>query len=97
MNRLAETASIALKLRYTTMLPTPETIQRAAEILRQIEALQSELTGLFGANANPSAPKRRGRPPGSGKRRKMSDEGKAKIAAAAKARWARFRAQKAGK
>jgi hypothetical protein len=40
--------------------------------------------------------KRRGRPPGSGlKRGGMSAEGRARIAAAAKARWARVRAEKA--
>jgi len=89
------------------MIPTPDTIQRAAEILRQIEGLQGELAGLFGGGSLVGEPKRRGRPPGSGKaakatapdgttkkRRRMSAEGRARIAAAAKARWAKFHAEK---
>lgn len=93
------------------MIPTTETIQRAAEILRQIESLQAELAGLFGGGSVVAAPKRRGRPPGSGKaaagalalegapkkRRKMSAEGRARIATAAKARWAKFHAEKTAK
>jgi hypothetical protein len=39
--------------------------------------------------------KKRGRPPGSGKKKRgMSDEGKARVAAAQKARWAKIRAEK---
>lgn len=88
------------------MIPTTDTIQRAAEILRQIESLQAELAGLFGGG-DAAVPKRRGRPPGSGmaaaapatqgstKKRRMSAEGRARIAAAAKARWAKFHAEKA--
>jgi hypothetical protein len=89
------------------MIPTTETIQRAAEILRQIESLQAELAGLFGGGSILTAPKRRGRPPGSGKaappapapqgstkKRRMSAEGRARIAAAAKARWAKFHAER---
>lgn len=95
---------------------SPETLQRAKQIIDSIESLQSELAGLFGASVSVAAPaKRRGRPPGSGKRsvaavaaasapggkqrRNMSAEGRARIAAAAKARWARFRSEqkKAGK
>lgn len=89
------------------MIPTADTLQRASEIIRQIEALQSELAGLFGGTSK-STGKRRGRPPGpgkasanqnreSGKRRgprTMSPEARAKIAAAQKARWAKFRAGK---
>lgn len=89
------------------MIPTVDTIQRAAEILRQIEALSAELADLVGGVGSPAktAPKRRGRPPGSGKakeaaqapvgikrRHHMSSEGRARIAAASKARWARFHA-----
>ena len=86
------------------MIPTSDTIQRATEILRQIEALQAELAGLFGG-VSAAAPKRRGRPPGSVKapaapalegstkrRRRMSAEGRARIAAGAKARWEKYRA-----
>ncbi|MGE4183153.1 MAG: hypothetical protein AB7J34_25320 [Limisphaerales bacterium] len=87
------------------MIPTADTLQRANEIIRQIEARQSELASLFSGSGKPAA-KRRGRPPGpgkasansnraSGKRRgprNMSAEARAKIAAAQKARWAKFRA-----
>jgi hypothetical protein len=81
------------------MIPTPETIRRAGEILREIESLQSELGRLFGSGAPAVAGKRRGRPPGTGtgKRRKMSAEGRERIAAAARARWAKFHAEKSGK
>ena len=92
------------------MIPTTETVQRAAAILRQIGSLQADLAGLFSGGSVVAAPKRRGRPPGSGKpaaplapegapkkRRKMSAEGRARIAAAAIARWAKIRAQKGPK
>ncbi len=80
------------------MIVSAQSIQRAGEILRSIEELQAELAGLFGnSNAGADAPKRRGRPPGTGGKRggNMSAEGRARIAAAAKARWARFHAEKA--
>ena len=78
------------------MIPTSDTLNRAGEILRELEKLQAELLGLFGSAAGTG--KRRGRPPGTSgvKRKKMSAEGKARIAAAAKARWAKFRAEKKG-
>jgi len=95
------------RLLLKTMIPTPQSIARATEILSQIESLQAELAGLFGGSGS-TAPKRRGRPPGGGKPaasapsagkpvRKMSAAGRARIAAAAKARWAKFRAAKGGK
>lgn len=76
------------------MIPSADTLKRASEILAEIEALQAELVGLFGASAGVASgvSKRRGRPPG--KRRKMSPEARARIADAAKARWARYRADK---
>lgn len=78
------------------MIPTPETLRRAGEIIQQVEKLRVELLGLFGgAGVTVAASgKRRGRPPGSGKGRRMSAAGRARIAAAAKARWARFRSAK---
>ncbi len=87
------------------MIPSAESLQRANEILRQIESLQSELVSLFngsgaraaGGGTTAAPAKRRGRPPGSGKkRRQMSPEGRARIAAAARARWARYHAQQSG-
>lgn len=82
------------------MIPSPETLTRANAIIQQIETLQAELLSIFGGKTRPTG-KRRGRLPGSGKastattgatvrRRRMSAEGRARIAAAAKARWARF-------
>lgn len=86
-------------------------LRRAAEIKERIDELNRELTQILQGGA-PAAP-RRGRPPGSGnknagnsggaagagggKRRQMSAEGRARIAAAARARWARVRAEKGGK
>lgn len=83
------------------MIPTIETLRRAGEILQEIENLQKELTGLFGGSAASASVavsgKKRGRPPGGGgKRRTMSTEARARIAAAAKARWAKYRADKKG-
>ncbi|MBX3747060.1 MAG: hypothetical protein KF833_17265 [Verrucomicrobiae bacterium] len=88
------------------MIPTAETLTRANSIIQQIEELQAELVGLF-ASATKTTGKRRGRPQGSGRkvavangapvkaqRRKMSPEARAKIAAAQRARWAKFRAAK---
>ncbi len=74
------------------MIPSADTLKRAGEILQEIENLQGELAGLFGSSVAVAAPKRRGRPPG--KRRKMSPEARARIAAAATERWARYRADK---
>lgn len=88
------------------MIPSADTLKRAAEILAEIERLQQELVGLFGSSGSVavSGPRRRGRPSGQGQgpgqghgqRRKMSPEARARIAAAAKARWARYRAEKKG-
>jgi hypothetical protein len=86
------------------MIPTSDTLQRANAIIQRIEDLQTELVGLFSGTASP-APKRRGRPPGASKdtatievappkRRKMSAEGRAAVAAAQKARWAKVRSEK---
>ncbi len=78
------------------------------EIDAQIARLQAARTALIGTTT-PSAPakKRRGRPPASasvsiaasapakkGKRRGMSPEGRARIAAAQKARWAKLKGGK---
>lgn len=79
---------------------SPETILRAKSLIEGIEKLQNELAALFGGGGVtavlPSEPaKRRGRPPGDGKKaRNMTPEGRARIAAAARARWARFHAER---
>lgn len=85
------------------MIPSTDTLRRAGEILAEIESLQTELAGLFsGGRGGRRGARGGGRAAaaaaaaGSGKRRRMSPEAKARIAAAAKARWARYRAEKKG-
>jgi hypothetical protein len=63
-------------------------LRRAAAIKEQIQSLENELNRIFGSPtkiATAPAPK---------KRRKMSAAARAKISAAAKARWARVKALK---
>lgn len=65
---------------------SPQALRRAADLQERIIALQSELNQLLttptdvGVLATP-------------KRRRMSAAGRARIAAAARARWAKFRSQ----
>jgi len=72
-------------------------LKRAADLKDQIEALSAELAQLLGASVAPLAapaqaePKQRGPKKGG-----MSAEGRARIAAAQKARWAKAKAQKVG-
>ena len=63
-------------------------LRRAAAIKEQIQSLENELGRIFGSSTKSviaDAPK---------KRRKMSAAGRAKISAAAKARWAKVKAAK---
>ena len=78
---------------------TAKALRRAADLKDQIESLSNELTRILsgGGNGVPSPfSARRGRPPGNGKKptgkRNMSPAARAKIAAAAKARWAKAKA-----
>ena len=79
---------------------TLEQLERAVALRKQIEGLQNELNEIQGTTAP-----RRGRPPGKGQkklargeikakkvRRKMTAAWRAKIAAAAKERWAKVKA-----
>ena len=59
-------------------------LRRAADIKDKIESLQKEFTRLLGSTDGAAAPC---------KRRKMSAAGRRKIAAAARARWAKAKAQ----
>ena len=59
-------------------------LRRAADIKDKIESLQKDLTRLLGTNGAPAPPKRR----------KMSAAGRARIVAAAKARWAKMKREK---
>lgn len=75
-------------------------LRNAADLMEKIEGLQNELASILGGSE--AAPARRmGRPPGSGNKAKaapvagkrvMSEAAKAKIRAAAKARWKAARA-----
>jgi hypothetical protein len=68
-------------------------LEQALSIRRQIDALERRLRGLVGGMSGgaATAPARRG-----GGRRRLSTAARAKIAAAARARWARFRAGRSG-
>ena len=88
------------------MIPSTDTLRRAGEILQEIEKLQQEMASLFGGSSGATPASARsgsksvrasadaGRP--AGKRRSMSPEARARIAAAARARWARYRSEKKG-
>jgi len=68
-------------------------LEQALSIRRQIDALERRLRGLVRGGAATTAPRRGGR-------RRMSAAARAKIAAAARARWARIKGRtgpKAGK
>ncbi len=68
---------------------SPNQLKRAAAIKEQIDRLNAELRGIFGAPNNSR--------PAQGKTRTMSPAAKRKIAAAQKARWANFRRGKSNK
>ena len=78
---------------------SPAQLRKAAEIKERIESLSSELARILGgASSGPSAASAGagGRGGRRGGRRQMSAEGRARIAAAARARWARQRGEKGG-
>jgi hypothetical protein len=64
-----------------------DSLEKALSIRRQIETLESRLAALLGRTIS-------SRPTAGKGRRHMSTAARAKIAAAARARWARFRARK---
>ncbi len=72
---------------------TPQQLRAAANIQERIQSLQKELGHLLGGIEATAATEPSGKP----KKRRMSAQGRANIRAAAKARWAEFRARKAGK
>lgn len=67
---------------------SPTQLRRAADLQERIQSMQKELAQMLGGPALVTAAK-----PASGKRY-ISPAGKARIAAAARARWARVRAGK---
>jgi uncharacterized protein (DUF2225 family) len=64
---------------------SPQQLRRAADIKEEILFLQKQLNRILGASGNAGVRR---------KRRRMSAAARAKIAAAARARWARIRAGK---
>ena len=66
---------------------TPAQLRKAASLKEKIAALEKQLAAIFNASAPAAAKpaKRKG---------KMSAAGRARIAAAQKARWAKFKAAK---
>src|SRR5208283_523359 len=67
---------------------TTTQLQRIIAIREEIEALQSQLNSLAGDSEIPAPKARKIR-----KKRRLSAAGRARIAAAAKARWATFRGE----
>ncbi len=67
---------------------TSAQLKRAATLAEQIEKLQAELSSLLGGGAVAAVSANK-----PAAKRNMSPEGRAKIIAAQKARWARFHAQ----
>jgi hypothetical protein len=59
---------------------TSQQLRRAADLKERIEELQNELSALLGETPEPNAPRKRN----------MSAAGRARIAAAQRARWSRF-------
>jgi hypothetical protein len=66
---------------------SPRNLRRAADLKERIDKLTEELAGILRADSSPSSSPQPGK-------RKMSAEGRARIAAAARARWARERGGK---
>ena len=66
---------------------TPQQLRRAANVQERIVSLQKQLSQILGAPGQPVARAAR-------KKRTMSAAGRARIAAAARARWAKIRAAK---
>jgi len=70
----------------TLMELTSAQLKRGAAIKEEIASLEEELAGILGAPASVSKPVK--------KKRGMSAAGRARVAAAQKARWAKIRAAK---
>ena len=70
---------------------TPTQLRKAADLQDKIASLQSELTAIFGSESK-AAPVKTAKP---AKKGGMSAAGRAKVAAAQKARWAKINAAKA--
>jgi len=74
--------------------PSIDQLKRAISISEEIQKLESELASILGASAKVSAPAKAAAvaaKPGRRRRRGLSAEGRARIAAAQKARWAKLK------
>ncbi|HEY3902042.1 MAG TPA: hypothetical protein VGM54_25745 [Chthoniobacter sp.] len=74
-----------------------EQLEKALDLRKQISALQENLSALFGGHALPSSTKKKNSssPKARKGKRGMSAEGRARIAAAQKARWAKSKGTEA--
>jgi hypothetical protein len=70
-------------------------LRKAADLKERIDVLNDELAGILSGAQTASGPIAPGNRAGLG-RRKMSAAGRARIGAAARARWARIHAEQAG-
>lgn len=73
---------------------TTAQLKQAVQMREQIEALQEKLDALLGGKSSDTPKKKLGRPKG---KRTMSAAGRAKIAAAQKARWAKINSTSSAK
>jgi hypothetical protein len=71
----------------STINLSPAQLRQAANLKEQIQSLEKQVAQLLGSTSKPAAP-------ASKKKNKMSAAGRAKIAAAQKARWAKVKASK---
>lgn len=75
----------------STNTPSIDQLKRALEISEQIEKLQAEFASVFGGASSVAVTKASAKPAAKQGRGKMSPEARAKIAAAARARWAKIK------
>lgn len=68
---------------------SPSQLRQAADLKEKIAALEKELAGILGSPSSTTAVKSTGKPKGG-----MSPEGRARLVAAQKARWAKIKAAK---
>jgi len=80
----------------STNNPTIANLQRAVAIAEKIQELESQLASILGSPAQPTVAKARQATTKSvrGRKRTMSPEARARIAAAQKARWAKVKGGK---
>ncbi len=71
--------------------PSIDQLKQALIISEQIEKLQAQLASIFGGSSPAPAPKAAAKATGKPGRRSMSSEAREKIAAAARARWAKVK------